>query len=109
MVKKMMLAMLCGCATATYAQQYAAPQMVSLDKGWEFSKAGSDEWLSAKVPGTVHQDLIDHGKLPDPFYGRNEEKVQWVEKEDWQYRTSFTVTEEPVSYTHLTLPTILLV
>ena len=103
MVKKMMLAMLCGCATVTYAQQYAAPQMVSLDKGWEFSKAGSDEWLSAKVPGTVHQDLIDHGKLPDPFYGRNEEKVQWVEKEDWQYRTSFTVTEEQLQRVAATL------
>lgn len=93
MVKNMMLALLCGCSAAA-AQQPAVPQTLLLDKGWEFSKAGSDEWLSASVPGTVHQDLIGHGKLPDPFYGKNEELVQWVENEDWQYRTTFTVTEE---------------
>ena len=24
----------------------------------------------------------------------NEQKIQWVENEDWEYRTSFTVTME---------------
>ena len=73
---------------------FCAPsgQTLSLDKGWEFARTGSDEWLSATVPGTVHQDLINHGKLPDPFYGMNEQQIQWVEKEDWTYRTSFEVT-----------------
>lgn len=28
------------------------------------------------------------------FYGMNEQKIQWVENEDWEYRTSFTVTME---------------
>lgn len=48
----------------------------------------------AQVPGTVHQDLINHKQLPDPFYGINEQKIQWVENEDWEYRTAFTVTPE---------------
>ena len=72
----------------------AQSQTYVLDKGWEFSQAGSNEWMSARVPGTVHQDLLDHGRLPDPFYGMNEQKVQWVEKEDWLYRTVFTVTAD---------------
>ena len=46
----------------------------------------------------VHQDLIAHDKLPDPFYGMNEQKIQWVEKEDWLYRTSFVLTEEQLHH-----------
>ena len=72
-------------------------QIRQLHTGWEFSMYGSHEWLSAEVPGTVHQDLLAHDKLPDPFYGMNEEKIQWVEKEDWLYRTSFVVSEEEMS------------
>lgn len=72
----------------------AQSQIYVLDQGWEFSQAGSNEWMSARVPGTVHQDLLDHGRLPDPFYGMNEQKVQWIEKEDWLYRTVFTVTAD---------------
>lgn len=84
---------LCGGTLSLMAIAGASAQSQAyvLDKGWEFSQAGSNEWMSARVPGTVHQDLLDHGRLPDPFYGMNEQKVQWVEKEDWFYRTVFTV------------------
>lgn len=61
---------------------------LTLHSNWQFSKYGSDEWLPATVPGTVHQDLMALGKLPDPFYGMNEKEIQWVEDEDWLYRTS---------------------
>ena len=44
------------------------------------------------MPGTVHQDLLRHQILPDPFYGTHEEKIQWVEEKDWEYKTVFTVT-----------------
>ena len=76
------------------AAENMEPEKISLNKGWEFSQVGKGEWLPATVPGTVHQDLIDNGKLVNPFFGMNEEKVQWVEKEDWQYRTTFTLTKE---------------
>lgn len=87
---------LCGgtLSLMAIAEASAQSQTYVLDKGWEFSQAGSNEWMSARVPGTVHQDLLDHGRLPDPFYGMNEQKVQWVEKEDWLYRTVFTVTAD---------------
>ena len=87
---------LCGGTLSLMAIAGASAQSQTyvLDKGWEFSQAGSNEWMSVRVPGTVHQDLLDHGRLPDPFYGMNEQKVQWVEKEDWLYRTVFTVTAD---------------
>ena len=79
------------------ATENKEPVKISLDKGWEFSQVGKGEWLPATVPGTVHQDLIDNDKLINPFFGMNEEKVQWVEKEDWQYRTTFTLTKEQLA------------
>jgi hypothetical protein len=34
-----------------------------------------DGWLPAKVPGTVHLDLLANNVIPDPFKGLNEKKV----------------------------------
>ena len=75
---------------------------LALDK-WQFSQYGTEEWLDATVPGTVHQDLMAHDRLPDPFYGMNEQKIQWVEKEDWLYRTSFVLSQEQLDSDDVTL------
>jgi beta-mannosidase len=48
--------------------------------------------MAATVPGTVHTDLVAAGVIPDPFYGDNERRLQWIEGEDWEYRTEFTAT-----------------
>lgn len=72
--------------------------MIVLNTAWEFTRSGKDEWMTATIPGTVHQDLISHGLLPDPFHGTNEKKVQWVENEDWEYRTTFSVTDEQLKH-----------
>ncbi len=64
--------------------------VIGLD-GWRFREAQTDEWLSAKVPGCVHTDLLQHGKIPDPFIGMNEIEVQWVDKQDWIYEAYFEI------------------
>ncbi len=56
---------------------------------WQFRQAGSEEWLPATVPGTVHTDLIANGKIEDPYFRLNERDVQWIDKVDWEYRTTF--------------------
>jgi beta-mannosidase len=56
---------------------------------WQFRKAGDTTWHDATVPGCVHTDLQANQLIPDPFYGDNEKKVQWVENEDWEYQTFF--------------------
>ncbi len=50
-----------------------------------------DGWIAATVPGTVYQDLIASGHIPDPYIGRNEQQVQWVAESAWCYRTAFDV------------------
>ena len=74
------------------AQASSLPDTLNLDSGWEFREKDSTAWLSATVPGCVHQDLLDHGLIPDPFYGENEKQVQWVERRDWTYRTQFQLS-----------------
>ena len=89
--------MMLGCFPICLGAQ-TAPETIKLHQGWEFSQVGKGEWMPATVPGTVHQDLIDNDKLINPFYGMNEEKVQWVEKEDWQYRTTFVLSKEQLNH-----------
>jgi len=68
-----------------------AVQTALLHKGWKFQKQGEAKWRGASVPGCVHTDLLAHKLIPDPFYGRNEQDLQWIEEEDWTYRLEFTV------------------
>jgi beta-mannosidase len=52
--------------------------------------AGFTDWMAAQVPGCVHTDLLRDGKIPDPFYGTNEKTLQWIDKTDWEYRSTFS-------------------
>lgn len=61
--------------------------------GWSFSQAGEDKWLPATVPGTVHTDLMDNGIIEDPYYRLNELDVQWIDKTDWEYQTTFSIND----------------
>lgn len=62
-----------------------------LHDNWEFKQAGTKEWKPAEVPGVVHTDLLRHGLIPHPWKGTNEQKVQWIEQEDWVYQTTFNL------------------
>ena len=64
-------------------------QIQTLNGFWQVRRAGTQDWLPARVPGGVHTDLMAAGKLPDPFEGTNEEKVQWVAEKNWEYRRYF--------------------
>ena len=62
---------------------------------WQFKEQGGpDNWLPAAVPGTVHTDLFNAGKIPDLYYRNNEKELQWIGEKDWEYRTHFTVSKE---------------
>ncbi|WP_352423608.1 glycoside hydrolase family 2 protein [Proteiniphilum sp.] len=77
------------------AQQVEA---LSLNEGWEFSQMNNNQWYTAEIPGSVQRDLVRHNVLPDPFYGTNEEKIQWVEDENWDFRKTFTITADQLKY-----------
>ena len=54
------------------------------------------EWLPARVPGHVHLDLQRNQVIGDPFRGLHELGCQWVDEEDWVYRTTFEFAPDPV-------------
>lgn len=56
---------------------------------WKFRDCSGSAWLPAVVPGCVHDDLRRAGRIPDPFWGVNEQQVQWIEERDWEYAAWF--------------------
>jgi beta-mannosidase len=70
------------------------PITFTIHENWQFKSIEESDWKSASVPGNIFTDLLDHKIIPDPFVKTNEEKVQWVSKKDWEYKTTFSVNKE---------------
>ena len=60
------------------------PEQVELTD-WQFEYNG--QWYPATVPGFIHTDLMANGLIPDPYYGTNEDSVQWIKDRKWKYKT----------------------
>jgi len=69
-------------------------QIQSFAGKWQFRQSGTEEWLPATVPGGVHTDILNLGRIPDPFIGDNEKEVMWVAEMDWEYRVTFLTDTE---------------
>lgn len=80
-----------------------AQQQQELNRGWEFRRADENIWRPATVPGTVHTDLLAHKLIPDPFAGANEKGLQWIDKKDWEYRTTFEIPATMLAHDALAL------
>jgi len=48
-----------------------------------------DKGISAKVPGTVHTDLLNARLIDNPFYADNERHLRWIDDIDWIYEVWF--------------------
>lgn len=81
----------------------SAPIRQTLQAAWEFRQARTDTWRPAVVPGSVHTALLKNGLIDDPFYRDNEAKLQWIEKEDWEYQCTFDVPAEILARRHVEL------
>ncbi len=75
----------------------------TLHKGWSVQQSGKKETYPALVPGCVHTDLHRAGAIPDPFWGRNEDDLQWMEEVDWEYETTFDADEDLLKGEHIEL------
>ena len=67
--------------------------IIELNSDWEFQSEKDERMLPAKVPGTVHLDLLENGIIEDPFFRLNEHELQWIDKLDWNYRTNFNIND----------------
>ncbi|WP_262318360.1 beta-mannosidase [Flavobacterium odoriferum] len=72
-------------------------------ENWTFNKQNEAKKYKATIPGTVHTDLFQNKIIPDPFYGDNEKKLQWIENENWEYETYFTLSESELKNQNIDL------
>ena len=86
-MKRFLLSIIAVSAFATIA---AAPQRQMLHDGWQFKQERGTNWYPATIPGVVQTDLMANEIIEDPFFRLNERGVQWIDKEDWVYTTTFT-------------------
>ena len=47
---------------------------LTLNGAWEMRAAEDSNWIPATVPGSVYADLLDAGKMEDPFWRDNSRK-----------------------------------
>ena len=72
----------------------AVPFRKELNEGWKFKQARLTNWYPATVPGVIHTDLLANKIIEDPFFRLNERGLQWIDKEDWIYETTFSLPAE---------------
>lgn len=70
---------------------------------WTFNKQNEAKKYKATIPGTVHTDLYENQLIPDPFYGANEKQLQWIENENWEYESTFSLSEKEISNENIEL------
>jgi beta-mannosidase len=63
-----------------------------LDQDWRMRRAYAPDtrdvhgWVPARVPGSVLDDLVRAGEVPDPLVDLNSRAVEWVPARTWVYR-----------------------
>ena len=64
---------------------------MDLNGAWQFKAISDEAWLPAKVPGSVQCDLLNNQIISDPFWGNNEDSIQWIEEKNWAYSKDFVL------------------
>jgi beta-mannosidase len=70
---------------------------------WEVYHPIQKTWLPFGQSGTVQEFLWRSGELPNPFFGENETKYQWIEAHTWVFRSKFFLNEDFFNAKELTL------
>lgn len=45
--------------------------------------------IDLSIPGDIHSALLNAKEIPDPYYGKNEESLQYLNREDFEIETTF--------------------
>ncbi len=88
-MKKLLLFLLYFLSINLYSQN-----KIYLHQNWEFKNTKDSIWRSAKVPGLVQTDLLDHQLIEDPYFGKNDLKIRKYALEEWEYRCYFFLDEQ---------------
>ncbi|MEC6830705.1 glycoside hydrolase family 2 protein [Photobacterium toruni] len=77
---------------------------ISLDGQWLLtSPQHSHISIPCLLPGDIHSALIQADLLPQPYFGCNEELIQWVGESEWLLTTQLTLTAEQLNATAIDL------
>ncbi|MGK9054050.1 glycosyl hydrolase 2 galactose-binding domain-containing protein [Neorhizobium petrolearium] len=71
---------------------------IDLSGTWQLTSATGTHRTEIPIPGDVHSALRSAGIIPDPYFGRNENEVQWVAREDWAVERQFTLDDPDGSW-----------
>ncbi|MBO5210231.1 MAG: glycoside hydrolase family 2 protein [Lachnospiraceae bacterium] len=80
-----------------------------INKNWQMKIIGenvygiSNDWMDAKVPGSVYSNLLEKGLMPDPYYGMNELDALKLMEQDFSFQTTFVLTKEQLEMDFLLL------
>ncbi len=102
MLQRMMFGLLFCCVLIDQIGLGAVGRL-PLNDNWKVKQVRGRNWYPAQVPGVVQSDLMRNDIIPDPFVGMNERAVQWVDKEDWVYETTFELGTELLEHDNLRL------
>ncbi|UJW73850.1 beta-mannosidase [Rhizobium sp. SL42] len=72
--------------------------IIDLHGEWQLASVDGEHGASISLPGDVHSALVKAGIIPDPYFGRNEEVVQWVAEREWSVERSFVVPDASGSW-----------
>lgn len=64
--------------------------MLNLAGQWSLQDENGDHSISMLVPGDGISALLASGKIPDPYFGRNEYDARWIAKRDWVLSREFS-------------------
>ncbi|MCB0548366.1 MAG: glycoside hydrolase family 2 protein [Phaeodactylibacter sp.] len=85
------------------AQNANDMKIAEIREGWQFRQSNIGNWMPASVPGSIHTALMANDIIEDPFYRVNEKSLQWIDKNNWEYRTTFQAGPEWLRHDRITL------
>jgi len=65
---------------------------LNLNGTWTLERVTDGSTCPVVLPGDNYSALLAAGRIPDPYVAANELAVQWVGREDWVFRRTFSVT-----------------
>lgn len=77
--------------------------LIDLNGKWQMKRTGDAGWIDAVVPGSVYNDLLEAGKMKDPFYRDNEYEVLELSKFDYEYIRKFTAEKDTLLHDKVNL------
>ena len=91
-IGRIAVGVLCASAACAFAAE------IDLAGAWRLERA-DDPAVTCEiaVPGGVHSALLRAGLMPDPFWGRNELKIQDIGRENWIVSRQFEIDDETLA------------